>query len=213
MTEPLFETGSTVLFQGDSITDGDRYREDPVSLGRGYAMIAAGWFSALYPDRKIAFLNRGVSGDRTINLAQRWDEDCIALKPDWVSIMIGINDTWRRYDNDDPTPAEAYEAAYRDILERTRAAGDARFILVEPFVLPWPSDRVQWREDLDPRIDVVHRLAQEFDAVLVTMDKVFAQSINGVHPSFWALDGVHPTPAGHALMAQAWLRAVGALAG
>src|SRR5690606_15681946 len=116
----LFQEGAVVLFQGDSITDCGRDRRSGDHLGWGYAMMAASWFSALYPERRVTFLNRGVSGDRTKDLVARWEEDCIALKPDWVSILIGINDTWRRYDSGDPTPLEEFERNYRRLLTEVK---------------------------------------------------------------------------------------------
>jgi lysophospholipase L1-like esterase len=207
----LIEPGSLVLFQGDSITDAGWLREDPNSMGGGYAMMASAWFSALYPEMGVRFLNRGISGHRVRDLKSRWQEDCIDLKPDWVSVMIGINDTWRRYDSADPTSTESYEEDYRHILGRVRDELGAKLILLEPFVLPCPPDREAWREDLDPRIHVVRKLAVEFGALLVPLDGVFAQAACKREAAFWAADGVHPSPAGHALIAQAWLRTVRAI--
>jgi acyl-CoA thioesterase-1 len=206
-----FEDKAVVLFQGDSITDAGRVREDGDHLGSGYAMMAAAWFQALYPEKEVRFLNRGISGNRTKDLVLRWQEDCLELRPTWISVLIGINDTWRRYDAGSITTAQDYEEAYRMLLERVHITLPARFILCEPFVLPVPEDREAWREDLDPKIAVVRRLAREYGAVLVPFDGLFAQAATRRSPAFWASDGVHPSPAGHALMAQAWLRAVGAL--
>lgn len=207
----LIEDGAVVLFQGDSITDvgRDRYQSD--HMGSGYAMMASAWFSALYPEKSVRFLNRGIGGDRAANLRARWQEDCIDLQPSWISIMIGINDTWRRYDSNDPTSVQEYEASYRAILEQTREHLNARLILCEPFVLPTPADREAWREDLDPKIEVVQRLAREFSAILVPLDGIFAQAATRREPTFWTGDGVHPTLAGHALIAQSWLQAIKSL--
>ncbi len=200
---------SLVLFQGDSITDCGRNRQNPYDLGFGYGAMIASWLSALYPERRLRFLNRGISGNRTKDLLARWETDCLALQPDWVSILIGINDTWRRYDSNDPTPVEVYEHNYRAILQMTRERTKAQIILMEPFVLPTPPDRQAWREDLDPKIEVVHRLAREFKAILIPLDKRFAEACGHREPAFWAGDGVHPSLAGHALIAQEWLKAVG----
>jgi len=156
-------------------------------------------------------LNRGVSGNRVIDLQARWKEDCIDLQPSVVSILIGINDTWRHFDSGWTTGTKDYEEGYRDILTRTVESTGARLILMEPFVLPYPEDRKLWREDLDPKIHVVRELAHEFRAVLVPLDGLFAQAAARREPSFWSADGVHPTPAGHGLIARAWLDAVGTL--
>lgn len=209
--ETLIEKGAVVLFQGDSITDAGRNRDDGAHLGFGYAAMAAAWFNAMYPEKQVTFLNRGVSGDRVKDLKARWQEDCIDLKPTWVSIMIGINDCWRRYSQNDPTPVEQYAADYRFLLDKVKAETDAKLILCEPFVLPVPDDRKQWREDLDPKINAVRELAREYDALLVTFDALFAQAATKADPAYWAADGVHPSLAGHALMAQAWLERVRAV--
>ena len=205
------EDRAVILFQGDSITDAGRDYQNPDGLGNGYAMMAAAWFQALYPEKGVRFINRGISGNRAKDLRDRWGKDCLELQPTWVSIMIGINDTWRRYDSHDPTPLEEYAATYRAILEDVRKKLAARLILCEPFVLPVPADRVNWREDLDPKIAVVRQLAREYQAILVPLDGIFAQAATQREPAFWAHDGVHPSAAGHALIAQSWLRAIRAI--
>jgi acyl-CoA thioesterase I len=204
----FLESGAKVLFQGDSITDSGRDRESDVHLGFGYANMIAAWLSALHPEMNLGFINRGISGNRVKDLVGRWEPDCIALKPDWVSIMIGINDVWRRYDNNDPTSVGDFEAGYREIIRRTREETDARLVLCEPFVLHTSEDREIWREDLEPKIEVVSQLAKEFSAIYVSLDWLFAAAADKREPAFWAHDGVHPTQAGHALIAQAWLRAM-----
>ena len=114
----IFKPGDTILLQGDSITDAGRDRDDPNSLGTGYAMMAAGWLSAQHPEHNLTFLNRGISGNRTCDLVTRWDADCIGLEPDWVSLYIGVNNTWRRYDSDDPTPVERFDAIFAEACTR-----------------------------------------------------------------------------------------------
>ncbi len=207
----LIKPNSLVLFQGDSITMAGRNADQPADLGRGYAFMAASWFGSLFPEHGVHFVNRGISGNRVKDLEARWEADCLQLKPNVVTIMIGINDCWRRYDRNDPTSVEAYEAGYRRLLNQVRERTQAELILMEPFVLPHPEDREEWREDLDPKIQSVRRLAREFNTYLVPLDGLFAEASSRVAPSYWAGDGVHPTPAGHALIARAWLRTVGAL--
>jgi acyl-CoA thioesterase-1 len=207
----LISKGSTVLFQGDSITDCERNRADPQDLGKGFPMMAASWFWALYPEMDVRFVNRGIGGDRTKDLLQRWDGDCIALAPTVVSILIGINNTWRRYDQNDPTDPDRFEEEYRTLLEQTTAKLDARLILCEPFLLPVSEAHVRWREDLDPKREVVRKLAAEFGYLFIPLDRVFQEACSRKAPAFWAPDGVHPSLAGHALIAQAWLMGVGAL--
>ncbi len=208
MSQLLLQPGARILFQGDSITDYGRSHEDDAQLGAGYANYVAAWLSSLYPERRLTFINRGVSGNRVYDMEERWTRDCIELQPDWVSILIGINDTWRRYDNNLLSPILDFEASYRRILERTKKETKAQLILLEPFVLPTPADRIIWREDLDPRIDVVRRLARDYGTLYIPYDGLFASACTQREPAFWADDGVHPTQAGSAFLAQAWIKVV-----
>jgi acyl-CoA thioesterase I len=208
MLTNLLNDNDRILFIGDSVTDCGRSREDDNQLGDGYAALIAAWYSALHPQQCVTFLNRGIGGNRVRDLRARWSVDCLALRPTLVSILVGINDTWRRYDSNDPTSTEAFEQDFRAILDVTRTTLGARLVLLEPFVLPVPADRKAWRVDLDPRIQVVRQLAGEYSASLIPLDGIFAQAAAAHRdPAFWAADGVHPTPAGHALIAQAWLNA------
>lgn len=206
-----FQKNDIILFQGDSITDCGRNYDEPSSLGVGYALMAGARLGMQYPEKNLTVLNRGISGNRAADLQARWERDCLELKPTWVSIYIGINDTWRRYDSGQETTTEEFEASYRDLIERTRQHLEAKLVLVEPFVLPVPEDRKSWRQDLDPKIHVVRELAREYGAILVPLDGLFAAASVKAEPAFWAGDGVHPSPAGHALIADAWLKAVGAI--
>ncbi|MBN1342281.1 MAG: SGNH/GDSL hydrolase family protein [Phycisphaerae bacterium] len=203
--------GAVVLFQGDSITDAGRGYGSDDELGMGYVTMVASMFSAIRPETHVRWVNRGISGNRVKDLRERWDRDCLEIKPDVVSIMIGVNDTWRRYDSDDATSAGDFEADYHEILRQVRDELNAELILLEPFVLPTPPDRIAWREDINPKIDAARRLAQKFSATLVPMDGIFARACAIRDPAFWAQDGVHPTPAGHALLAKSWLEAVGVM--
>ncbi|WP_321575315.1 SGNH/GDSL hydrolase family protein [Oerskovia douganii] len=207
MNRPVLVAGSRAVLVGDSITDAGRLAEGEFGLGHGYAARVAG----VCGRHGVEVLNRGVSGHRVVDLQARWDDDVLALEPDLVSIKIGINDTWRRYDREDATSTEAFEAGYRDLLDRTRAgAPQAAIVLVEPFLVPVRAEQWAWREDLDPKIQVVRRLAAEQGLALVATDGPFAQAVatSGLGPQAWAYDGVHPTPAGHDLLAEAWLAAV-----
>jgi lysophospholipase L1-like esterase len=205
----LLGNDSLVLFQGDSITDAGRDKNNPASLGWGYAMMVSSLFAAMHPHCPVRFVNRGISGNRVRDLPARWEQDCIALKPDWVSILIGINDMWRRYDSNDPTPVDRFEREYRDLLRITRERTRARLILLEPFLIHVRKEMEGWREDLDPKIQAVRRLAREFNALYIPLDGIFARVCAMREPTSWAGDGVHPSEAGHALIARHWLQAVG----
>jgi len=200
-------SGSIVLFQGDSITDADRNPFDLGDLGSGYVAMVAERFSAWHPEVGAVFLNRGVSGDRIRDLRSRWLEDCLRLKPDVVSILVGINDVFGAF-WDESTSLESFEADYASILDLTRKNLDARIVLMEPFLLPVSKEPLPLRIDVDSRINVVRMFAEEFEAVLVPLGSIFAAAAKREAPEFWSLDGVHPTQAGHELIAQSWLRSV-----
>jgi acyl-CoA thioesterase I len=201
-------SGDSILFLGDSVTDCGRSYENDSLLGDGYVhMIAAQW-TACFPESNARFLNRGISGNRVRDVRARLERDCLALKPDIVSILIGINDTWRRFDSNDPTSTADYLKDYRTILLEIRSKLKARLILMDPFYLPLQPDQKAWSEDLGPRIDGIRELAREFSATYIPLDGIFAKASTKAACSVWCADGVHPTPAGHALIARSWLEAV-----
>ena len=209
--KPLIEKDAVVLFQGDSITDAGRNREDTNDLGRGYALITAAWFRTIYRELNVTFLNRGLGGNTIRDLDARWEADCIDLKPTWLSVLVGINDAAGRYHHDRIISVDEFETIYGNLLRKAVDTSVKRIVLLEPFVLPTDPTRVQWREDLYPKIEAVRRLAREFQALLIPTDGLFAQAAAQTDLEYWMPDGVHPTPAGHALMAQAWLKAVRAV--
>ena len=192
----------TLVFIGDSITDAGR-REDPAGLGSGFVRRIAHALAAGGDPSHI--LNRGIGGDRAVDLRARWADDVLALDPDVLTVYVGINDTWRRYDDDDATSAEAFESDYRAVLAEVVESSAPRLILVEPYVVPVSDDQRAWAEDLDPKRDVVARLAREFDASLVPLHRIMNEAAVGAGPRALAWDGVHPTPAGDEVIAAAWL--------
>ncbi len=198
-----------VLFQGDSLTDGGRNREEYADLGHAYPLFIAGLFGAQHPDMDVTFLNRGNACEKVCDLGARWQKDCLELKPTVLSLMAGINDVWRRYDGaNDTTSPEKFYKDYRYLLQSAKEQFDVRFILMDCFNQPCPADRRTWREDLDPKIQVIRQLAEEFHALYIPLDGIFAQKflVKGGH--YWTSDGVHPTSVGNALIAQKWMEAV-----
>jgi acyl-CoA thioesterase-1 len=137
------------------------------------------------------------------DLKARWQKDAVDLAPILVSVLIGINDTWRRYSENDPTSVDGFEADYRAILSALPPRDETVLVLVEPFLLPVTAEKAKWRVDLDPKIAVVHALAAEFGAVLVEAVEV-AVGLDD-EPTEIAADGVHPTEYGHELLAKLWL--------
>ena len=207
----MIEPQDHILFFGDSITDAGRDRDakagDPNGWGAGYAYQIAAYLSAQDPADELVFTNKGNGGNRIYDLEKRLKTDVLDEEPDIVSILIGINDVWRRYDSGVISEHDKFEASYRNVLKKISKDG-ARLVLLEPFLLPVPEDRRAWREDLNPKIDIVRDLAREFEATLVPLDGIFAAASTKREPAFWAHDGVHPTPAGHALIARAWIDAM-----
>lgn len=200
-----FSHGSTILFQGDSVTDCGRDKSNPASLGSGYVLMITGMLASVKPELDLRIVNRGISGNRTKDLAARWKEDCLDIRPTVLSILVGINNVWRRYDSNDPTEASQFEDEYRVLLRQARDGGVAEIVIMEPFVLPVPDDRRGWRVDLDPKIAICRSLAAEFEAHYVPLDGILAAASTRVRPSYWAADGVHPTAAGHGLIARSWM--------
>ena len=211
--EQFFEPNSTVLFYGDSITDASRKREDPFDLGQGYANKVAAVYTALYPQNHVRFFNRGVGGDRLIDLLNRYDLDARPVKPDFVSILVGINDTWRRYDRGMTVTEAEFEEQYRELLGRFRSDfPKARILLIEPFLLNVDPGKAHYWEDLSPKIEIVRKLAVELADFYLPTDEVFTTAqCEGYLPAQLSEDGVHPTSIGHAHMAIAWLRTIRAL--
>jgi acyl-CoA thioesterase I len=203
--------GDTVVFIGDSITDCGRDRADPDSLGDGYAALAAAAFTAAHPGAAVRFANRGIGGNCAVDLRGRWRRDCLDLEPDVVSILVGINEVSRRFDRDDFTPDSVFEEHCRHILEQAADHG-AQLIVMEPFLLPVDEEQMRWRAEFEGKLAVVRGLARKFDATLIaTSDLMTREAAAAGGPSAIAGDGIHPSPAGHAVLAKAWLAQIGPL--
>ena len=199
-------SGATILFQGDSITDADRNHWKTHDLGGGYVKTVAERLSVEHPKLSLRFLNRGISGNRIRDLRERWQMDCLNLKPDIVSILIGVNDTLGTFFWGEPVSIEDFEKDYEYILSLTRKNLDAQIILLGPFLLPLSKEQTILRHDIDARIKVVAKMAEAFKTKLVQLDSIFSAASKEKGPEFWSTDGVHPTPAGHALIAESWLK-------
>jgi len=205
--------GTVVLFQGDSITDTGRDRgvADPNAaraLGSGYPLLVAAAALAARPDRGLRFYNRGVSGNKVPDLAARWAADTVALAPDVLSILIGVNDFWHTLTGGYTGTVDDYEHQYAALLDDTgRALPRARLIVLEPFVLRCGAVDERWFPEFDRRRAAAERIAQRAGATFVELQRVFDDLARKSTPQYWAADGVHPTPAGHAVIAERWRRA------
>lgn len=205
-----------ILFQGDSITDAGRDRSsnlpnDAAAMGRGYAFLAMCRLLADSAGRALEIYNRGISGDKVTDLEARWQRDCIELEPDCVSILIGINDLWHKLDGNWAGTPSDYARDYERLLSRTREAlPEVQLLIGEPFVLRAGVVDDRWYDELNERRAITQALAEKYGARWIAYQALFDRAVaGGTQPSYWAEDGVHPTPAGHFLMAQAWLAALG----
>jgi len=208
MDMPMFSKDARILFQGDSITDGNRGRSaDPNHiLGHGYAFIIAARYGAALADRNLTFMNRGVSGNTVPDLKVRWQKDTLDLKPDVLSILIGVNDQGRNL------PLEQFESEYDQLLADARGANpDIRLVLCEPFGLPVGKKKENWEawnDGLHQRQAIVAKLAAKYHAALVRFQHVFDEAVQRAPAEYWIWDGVHPTYSGHQLMADEWVKTV-----
>jgi lysophospholipase L1-like esterase len=207
--------GETILLQGDSITDCGRNRQNedtPNSqsmLGSGYAMFIAADILANHADLDLKIYNRGISGNKVFQLAERWDKDCIDLQPNVLSILIGVNDFWHAKTGDYKGTVETYETDYRKLLARTQnELPRTKIVICEPFIIHGGTalDNT-WETEFSAYRKVAKTLASEFDLTLVPFQSVFNEALKKAPAGYWGPDGVHPSMAGAQLMAQAWLKA------
>lgn len=181
-----------LLFQGDSITDADRDRNDPHELGNGYPKYAAKFLKEKFPETDIEFIDLGISGNQTIDLVNRLQADFIDIQPDIVSILIGVNDTWHRAEKREWLSDEKFEENYRAVLEAIKSKTNAKIVMLEQFLLP-AEDKLFFREDLDPKIQITRKLAREYADVFIPLDGLLASHICHEDWQEISADGVHPT--------------------
>lgn len=210
--------GKTILFQGDSITDMARGRNDWDQnhlYGHSYVFLLASKFGYEAPEKHIRFYNRGVSGDRCVDVQARWKEDALALKPDVISLLVGINDIVVDVESGNGVSAEKYAEVLGEIIEETRQAlPEVRFVLCEPFFFTAPAKEI-YREVFSRRVPEHQRaareVAQKYGCLFVPLQEDFDKACQA-HPSlgegYWLWDGVHPTAPGHLIIAKKWLACV-----
>jgi len=211
----LIKDGDIILFQGDSITDAGRKRDvadanSYAALGQGYAWLTAAGLLTGEPDKKLKIYNRGVSGNKVYQLAERWQKDCLDLKPDVLSVLIGVNDFWHKLKHDYKGTLETYERDYKLLIKRTKdALPDVKLVVCEPFVLKVGHVDDSWFPEFNRYRDAAKRVAGEAGAVFVSFQTTFDAAVKIAPPALWVKDGVHPTTDGASIMAESWLKAVG----
>lgn len=205
----------TVLFQGDSITDVGRNREDFYALGGGYANLVASHLGYEFPN-DYEFINRGVSGNRIVDVYARIKDDIINLKPDYMSLLIGVNDVWHEVTRKNGVDAQKFEKIYTMLLEEVlNELPDIKIMILEPYVLKGPATEDcdecpnKWEifdQEVKERAKVAKRIAEKFGFVFVPLQERFdSSSAITNNTSHWTPDGVHPTNAGHELIKRGWL--------
>ncbi len=207
----MLKKDSVLLFQGDSITDTCRTDSgNPAeSLGNGYPAMIAAKLDSDYAALSVKVINRGISGNRTWDLIDRWDTDCVDLKPDYVSLLIGVNDTWRSFDQGQITTAQQYEDNMRKLLDRIKNETSAQIILLNPFIIDVMPDKIEMHPDLKEKQEAVYRLIKEFDVTFIDLQKIFDEMVaSGTPMEKLSEDGVHPTAYGHSVIAEHWLKAM-----
>ena len=203
------------LFQGDSITDGNRGRNDDPNhiLGHGYCFAVSSRIGADFPQFGFQFINRGISGNTVSDLEKRWQSDTLDLKPDVLSLLVGINDVNALVDGKkDALDANAFETVYRKLLSSCRAQNpDLIIVLGLPFFFAsgWRKEQYEkWHPLTLERAKIVRKIAFNFDAILIDYPKVFEEAQQRASIDYWIWDGVHPTAFGHELMAREWIKQV-----
>lgn len=211
----LFEKKDRLLFMGDSITDSGRnYDAMPAgwsSWGDGYVNLLNAYTTALLPETELMVVNRGVSGNTVVDMAARWQTDALDFQADWVTIMIGVNDVWRHYDGTFPqvvqVDAGQFEQVYRELIEVTLPKVKG-IILLSPFMVEGRLDDPM-RQQVDQYRAIVEKLAADYQLPYGNVQAKVDEFLQ--HQSSYVLssDRVHPSLAGHLLIAQAWLEATG----
>ncbi len=206
---------AVILFQGDSITDSGRNKEETTpnntrALGNGYPLLAASELLYIHAGKNLRIHNRGISGNKVYQLAERWDADCLDLKPTILSILIGVNDFWHTLNGKYTGTIETYRDDFKALLQRTKdKLPDAQLVIGEPFAV---KDVKAVDDTWFPRFNEYQKAAQEiagqFNAVFIPYQRVFDRAVKSAPGSYWTSDGVHPTLAGSKLMAHAWMETV-----
>ncbi len=206
----------TVLFQGDSITDCGRSKDADRPLGHGYATMVSGTLLLDFPG-EYHFLNRGISGNRVVDLYARIRQDIINLKPDYISILVGVNDVWHEYTRQNGVAAAKFEMVYGLLIEELQQAlPELKIMILEPFVLrgsktcnteEHPDRWEHFKSEVPLRAQAAKRIAEKFGLVFVPLQAIFDEA-ERVEPAegYWLGDGVHPTAAGHELIKREWLK-------
>ncbi len=205
----------TILFQGDSITDAGRSREDNMNAGIGYPTLVKGELGFEYPNQYIMY-NRGVSGNRVVDVYARIKADIINLKPDVMSILIGVNDVWHEFGGHNGVDAEKYFKIYSMLIEEVKVAlPDVKIMILEPFVLRAAATENSEEEpdrwnifhtEVLKRAEKARKIAETYNLPFIPLQDKFEEAAKLAPNDYWLRDGVHPTTAGHELIKREWIK-------
>lgn len=201
-----------ILFQGDSITDAQRTRDNENYLGSGYVNIVSGKLGFDYPC-KYKFINKGINGNRITDLYLRIRKDILDIAPDYLSILIGVNDVWHELEVNDGVSANKFEKIYDLLLSEVKEAlPNIKFIIMEPFILKGSAtypDKKTWKyfeSELELRRNVCKKMAEKYNAIYVSLQDKFNEAQSSIKDlSYYLRDGVHPTASGSELIAREWI--------
>ena len=205
---------SNLVFIGDSITDCERAR--PIgeglfnAIGKSYVSLVEGFLTAIHPDHAIRLVNMGTSGNTVLDLKKRWKTDALDLKPDWLSIMIGVNDVWRQFDlprqKEIHVSPKVYEKTLLELASKTRPKLKG-LIIMAPFYLE-PNRDDPMRKRMDQYGAIAKKVAKKSDAIFIDTQAVFDELLTHMHANAIAWDRVHPNTIGHSVIARAFLNAI-----
>lgn len=211
----LLNTNDVILFQGDSITDAGRDKaslnaNDQRALGGGYAFLAAAELLNSKATYDLKIHNKGISGNKVFQLAERWQVDCIDINPNILSILIGVNDFWHKLDKKYDGTIDIYEKDFRNLLTISKLTlPNVKLVIGEPFaVLGCKAVNEKWFPEFDAYRAVAKKLAGEFNAIFIPYHSIFEEAAKVAPATYWTGDGVHPSIAGAKLMSAAWIKAV-----
>jgi len=199
-----------ILFQGDSITDAGRDRENDVNVGIGYPLLVKASLGFEEPG-KYEFFNRGVSGNRIVNVYARIKKDIINIKPDVMSILIGVNDVWHEFkESPNGVSADKYYKIYDMLIEEVKSAlPHIKIMIMEPFLLKACATEDKWdcfSSEVKKRAEMAKKIAQKYDLPYVKLQDGFDELSKSIEGSYWLADGVHPTAMGHEYIKNEWLK-------
>lgn len=200
-----------ILFQGDSITDAGRSRENDVHVGVGYPLLVKASLGFKKPG-KYEFVNRGISGNRVVDVYARIKNDIINIKPDVISMLIGVNDVWHEFEESpNGVDADKYFKIYDMLIEEVKfALPNVKIMIMEPFVLKGSATEEKWdgfNTEVKKRAEMAKKIAEKYNLPYIELQNGFDELSKNIEGSYWLADGVHPTAMGHEYIKNEWLKA------